>query len=296
MPSTGTSRAAAGGAGSKSAAGRAAPAGDSDASDGDDDEDSAALRAAEAAMDRVDAPLGRARPSLWVAAYVLACRFALYLPRARCCLSHRRLIPRSPPALSKVMSTAGAKKESPRLPVRAFCGHWFHLAPLDEMMRRPPWPSMCPREGCGARLLHRRWPVETKGLEKAWARKQEKIREREDVADALDLIGLGDSSEDEDEEGGGAAAAGGLGKGADGFDVMVAVRRPESPAVGPEVRSVGDWSYKGKKDDEGGELVFDEDASFLVRPSGGAGARGPGASPGAATGGAATAAGGGAGS
>jgi len=158
------------------------------------------------------------------------------------------------------------------VPVRAFCGHWFHLAPLDEMMKRPPWPSMCPRPGCEARLLHRRWPVDTSGMEKRWARKEEKIREREDVADALDLIGLGGDTTESDEEGEDGAAAGGghkareqASRSKDGYDLLLEHLSEQSPAVGRVVKSVGEWPYRAKGDDEGDDLSFEEDASKAAK-------------------------------
>ena len=90
---------------------------------------------------------------------------------------------------------------------RLYCGHWWHKKCLEKVLTKPPFGMQgCP--GCAAnglenmRIWHHDWSRNIKKHEKAWAAKQAREREIQEVADAFGMAfePSGSSEDDENEE------------------------------------------------------------------------------------------------
>lgn len=111
----------------------------------------------------------------------LVFNFMQRLVSESCLVCEKRILPRDPSRAEAII-----KKKDPKRPERVLCGHWFHWRCLDEWMTQPPFGKCCPK--CPeVPLYHPDWPADTKKLERAWANKQNKERELNEVADCFDL-------------------------------------------------------------------------------------------------------------
>lgn len=133
------------------------------------------------------APLDQGQPCLEVLWEALGERCLASLPAQRCPLSGAALFPAVPAELDDLLEATSADKSAgasrKRRPLRAGCGHWFNWAAVNRAMSKPPFHVECPV--CGERVTHPDWPLDTSVLERAWARKQAKKRELDDVLDFL---------------------------------------------------------------------------------------------------------------
>ena len=85
------------------------------------------------------------------------------------------VLPSDPAKAIKFIENKNLKR-----PERVYCGHWYHWGCLDKEMTSPPFGKVC--STCKVVLFHPDWPSDVKKLEKAWANKQTKARELEEVS------------------------------------------------------------------------------------------------------------------
>lgn len=98
-----------------------------------------------------------------------------------CLVCQKKILPRDPTKVDGMIKSKDLKR-----PERVLCGHWFHWGCLDLWMTTPPFGKTCPL--CpDIPLYHPDWPADVKKLERAWANKQNKERELNEVADCFDL-------------------------------------------------------------------------------------------------------------
>ena len=116
------------------------------------------------------------------------------LPEEKCPVCKRLSLPMDPKSLQLLYQKGGHASKSDKerkerkeaklkRPVRTFCGCWYHYSCLNIFMTEPPFGAQCNR--CGERVYHPDWPDSIQTLERAWAAKQSKIREIDDVAMAF---------------------------------------------------------------------------------------------------------------
>lgn len=160
----------------------------------------AELRAeAEAAMGEA-LPTDAGQPCLELLWDIVGDGCMLGLPTERCPVSRKRLLPADPAALEEILTSTSSKKMRLR-PIRASCGHILLWGAMDQAVTRPPFCLDCPV--CGERMSHSDWTSDVTKLEKAWASKQAKRREIDEVIDFLgavadSTVGLHSSAGDED--------------------------------------------------------------------------------------------------
>ena len=118
-----------------------------------------------------------AQPSLLPVAKYLVENYALSLPVEPCQNCKKPILPSNPDDESM------KDPKSDKRPMRTFCGHWLHWNCLDEWLTSPPFIRQCPV--CDRRIWHPDWPEDHRLAEKAWAKKEEKNREVNDVAQML---------------------------------------------------------------------------------------------------------------
>jgi hypothetical protein len=115
-----------------------------------------------------------AQPSLLTSARFLVEDFVARLPAEKCQACCKPAFPSNP------SDESVTEPRSPQRPVRVFCGHWLHWRCLDQWLTTPPFIRFCPV--CkDRRIYHPDWPADHKQLEKAWAKKEERIREEADL-------------------------------------------------------------------------------------------------------------------
>jgi hypothetical protein len=116
-------------------------------------------------------------PSLLPVLTFLIEQYVNRLPLEKCQSCAKNVLPQNPkaPALIQAKHT--------RRPMRVFCGHWLHHCCLDQWLTTPPFVRACP--ACTRRIYHADWPDDVKQLEKAWAKKQETEREKNDLASMM---------------------------------------------------------------------------------------------------------------
>ncbi|KAA0148737.1 hypothetical protein FNF29_06519 [Cafeteria roenbergensis] len=145
----------------------------------------AELRAeAEAAMGEA-LPSDAGQPCLELLWDILGEGCLLGLPLERCPVSRKRLLPADPAALEDILASTSTKKMRLR-PIRASCGHMLLWGAMDQAVTRPPFRLACPV--CGERMTHSDWTQDVTKLEKAWASKQAKRREIDEVIDFLGAV------------------------------------------------------------------------------------------------------------
>lgn len=113
--------------------------------------------------------------SAWPVLNFLATQFVWRMAQEECQLCKERVLPAVP------SSPSSAATE----PIRAHCGHWYHLGCLDPHMTTPPFDKTCP--ACARPIQHPRWTANKKLLEKRWAYEQAKQRE---VGEVMDFMGM----------------------------------------------------------------------------------------------------------
>ena len=86
---------------------------------------------------------------------------------------------------SDVNSEILSNSKSVMRPIRTFCGHWLHWKCLNHLLTSPPFIREC--VVCNRRIYHSDWSSDHKKLERAWQNKQARKREKNDVADFLDM-------------------------------------------------------------------------------------------------------------
>lgn len=160
----------------------------------------AELRAeAEAAMGEA-LPTDAGQPCLELLLDIVGDGCMLGLPTERCPVSRKRLLPSDPAVLEDILTSTSSKKMRLR-PIRASCGHMLLWGAMDHAVSRPPFRLECPV--CGERMTHPDWTPDVAKLEKAWASKQAKRREIDEVIDFLgavadSTVGMHSSAGDED--------------------------------------------------------------------------------------------------
>eukprot|EP00949_MAST-11_sp_MAST-11-sp1_P002314 g2314.t1 len=108
-------------------------------------------------------------------------KFIGRLPQETCQGCGKKLLPDDPSKSDDVFS-----KKSKKVPKRVYCGHFWHKNCLNKVLTRPPFGQQgCP--ACGLRIWHHDWVRDIKKLERAWANKQAKKREINEVAEAFGL-------------------------------------------------------------------------------------------------------------
>ena len=98
------------------------------------------------------------------------------------------------------------KKGSKSRTHRLYCGHWWHNKCLEKVLTKPPFGMQgCP--GCaargmeGVRIWHHDWSRNIKKHEKAWAAKQAREREIQEVADAFGMAFEASGSDSDEADG-----------------------------------------------------------------------------------------------
>jgi len=145
-----------------------------------DREEEEAIRAAEEAEMEALMRLKcneNATPSLLPTTKFLIEGFIGRMPRELCQACQKTVMPLNPQA--PALTNPGHKNR----PVRVFCGHWLHHACLDVWLTTPPFAKQCPV--CSRRIWHPDWPHDVKQLEKAWAKKEETERDKNDIASMM---------------------------------------------------------------------------------------------------------------
>ena len=146
-------------------------------SDADYERRMASLEAQESAAG-APGPSGDAQPQIGAVAHLLVRRMHVELPRELCQACGRRVLPED-------ASAGELNAQHPRRPVRVWCGHYFHWECLDAWMTSPPFVRTCTH--CDRRIYHPDYNPDPKVAERAWANKQAREREINDVSDFLDL-------------------------------------------------------------------------------------------------------------
>jgi len=118
-----------------------------------------------------------ATPSLLPTVKFLIEGFVGRMPVEKCQACSKNVMPQNPQAPALV--SLGHKNR----PMRVFCGHWLHHSCLDKWLTTPPFARLCP--ACSRRIWHPDWPQDVKQLEKAWAKKEETAREKNDIASMM---------------------------------------------------------------------------------------------------------------
>jgi hypothetical protein len=140
------------------------------------------LRAEAEAMLGDRASLDQGQPCIEPLWEAIGERCLAALPAERCLLSGDPLFPGDPAELEGLLESTSGKRAR-RRPLRAGCGHWFVWGAVNRAVTSPPFRAECP--ACGERVTHPDWPLDVAVLERAWARKQAKQRELDDVLDFL---------------------------------------------------------------------------------------------------------------
>ena len=96
---------------------------------------------------------------------------------APCPVCKKTAIPDKPAQLQKFYDLKGKHKNQP---FYSSCGCWFHFSCLNQLLTEPPFGEACP--ACKRRAYHPDWTADTKELEKAYAERQARQREIDDVA------------------------------------------------------------------------------------------------------------------
>eukprot|EP00968_Pinguiococcus_pyrenoidosus_P008701 scaffold641_cov237-Pinguiococcus_pyrenoidosus.AAC.9 len=117
------------------------------------------------------------QPSLGAVMHLMVKKLVIDIPRETCQVCEQRVFPENPD--SDVLNDA----EAPLRPLRVFCGHYFHWQCLDAWMSTPPFVRYC--KHCERRIYHPDWPSDHRIMERAWANKQAREREVNDVSDFL---------------------------------------------------------------------------------------------------------------
>ena len=116
-------------------------------------------------------------PSLLPTVKFLIESFVARMPVEACQACKKNVMPLNPQAPALI--NPGHKNR----PIRVFCGHWLHHTCLDRWLTTPPFARQCPE--CNRRIWHPDWLQDVKQLEKAWAKKEETEREKNDIASMM---------------------------------------------------------------------------------------------------------------
>lgn len=121
--------------------------------------------------------MGDPIPSLLPLVSMLRCNL-LQLPETNCPVCQTAAIPCIPSQLEALYDTKSKKKQ--QRPMFSSCGCWFHYKCLGTLLTTPPFGLTCPK--CASRAYHTDWSAGTKELERAYADRQARQREMDDVA------------------------------------------------------------------------------------------------------------------
>lgn len=124
-------------------------------------------------------PSGSSKPSLLVTSQFLIEHCVEKLVKMNCQCCNESVMP------SDVNSEILSNSKSVMRPIRTFCGHWLHWKCLNHLLTSPPFIREC--VVCNRRIYHSDWSSDHKKLERAWQNKQARKREKNDVADFLDM-------------------------------------------------------------------------------------------------------------
>ena len=120
------------------------------------------------------------------------------VPYERCQGCNKSVVPKDQKEAQAVF-----KKGSKLRVQRLYCGHWWHRKCLEKVLTKPPFGMQgcpgCAAEGVeGVRIWHHDWSRDIKKHEKAWAAKQAREREIQEVADAFGMAFQASDSDDSD--------------------------------------------------------------------------------------------------
>ena len=116
-------------------------------------------------------------PCLLPVARFLMKEYIKRLPEEKCQKCEKGVFPVNPKA------PALMQQRHERRPVRVNCGHWLHYTCLDTWLTTPPFTRDCP--ACTRRIWHIDWPQDVKMLEKAWMKKEETEREKNEIGSMM---------------------------------------------------------------------------------------------------------------
>jgi len=95
------------------------------------------------------------------------------LPATNCPMCQTPVLPKDPKQLAKL--------KKPHQPTYSSCGCWYHHQCLDQSLSEPPFGESCP--ACRRNAYHPDWASDEKERQQAYAQKQARQREMDDVAD-----------------------------------------------------------------------------------------------------------------
>jgi hypothetical protein len=111
-----------------------------------------------------------------------------HVPEATCPTCNEPSFPNDPTVLKSLYTTTSTQStpaqkqaELKRRPTCTSCGCWYHYGCLHTVMMEPPFGGVCKLHK-NRRVYHPNWPLDTTELEQAWARKEAKKREMDDMA------------------------------------------------------------------------------------------------------------------
>ena len=116
-------------------------------------------------------------PCLLPVARFLMSEYIKRLPEEKCQKCLELVFPINPKA------PALTQHKHDRRPIRVPCGHWLHFTCLDIWLTTPPFSRDCPI--CTRRIWHVDWPQDVMQLEKAWMKKEETEREKNDIGSMM---------------------------------------------------------------------------------------------------------------
>lgn len=130
----------------------------------------------------IDTTTGDPIPSLLPLVSMLRSKL-MQLPSTHCPGCQTVVLPNKPSQLATIYDTKSKKQQQQQQqqrPMYSCCGCWFHYKCLNTLIVEPPFGLKCPT--CGKRAHHSDWSADTKELERAYAERQARQREMDDVA------------------------------------------------------------------------------------------------------------------